>query len=126
MAKSIERSHRSARSFTRPDGAPNRLQLTAEDIEDYISLGALGIGLPRQQIEEMAEMAMDAFAMDDQQGLITTASITTPVQFLQTWLPGFVRTITAARKIDTLIGLTTVGSWEDEEVVQGVLKPIGN
>lgn len=126
MPKSIERSHQSARSFMRANGAPNRLQLTEEDVADYMSLGAIGIGLPRHQIEEMAEMAMDAFAMDDQQGLITTASITTPVQFLQTWLPGFVRTITAARKIDTLIGITTVGSWEDEEVVQGVLEPIGN
>jgi len=126
MPKSIERSYQSARSFTRANGDANRLNLTAEDVEDYLSLSAIGIGLPRQQIAEMAEAAMDAFAMDDQQGLLTTASITTPVQFLQTWLPGFVRTITAARKIDILIGLTTVGSWEDEEVVQGVLEPVGS
>jgi len=100
-------------------------ELTAEDVADYLALSDIGIGLPRGQIEEMAEAAMDAFAMDDQQGLLTTASITTPVQFLQTWLPGFVRTITAARKIDVLIGITTVGNWEDEEVVQGVLEPVG-
>jgi len=47
------------------------------------------------------------------------------VQCLQSWLPGFVRVITAARKIDTLIGITTAGKWDDEEVIQGVLEPLG-
>jgi hypothetical protein len=49
----------------------------------------------------------------------------TPIQFLQTWLPGFVRTMTQARKIDELIGLSIVGNWEDEEVVQGIIEPTG-
>jgi hypothetical protein len=65
-------------------------------------------------------------AMDDTQGLVTTASISNPIQFLQSWLPGFVRVITGARKIDTLIGLTTAGKWDDEEVIQGVLEPLGD
>ncbi|WP_207993715.1 hypothetical protein [Yersinia pseudotuberculosis] len=34
--------------------------------------------------------------------------------------------ITAARKIDELIGIATVGVWEDEEIVQGMLEPIGS
>lgn len=97
------------------------MAMSEDDVEQYMALGALGIGLPAAKVAQMAEF----FAMDDQQGLITTASIATPVQFLQTWLPGFVKTITAARKIDTLIGMTTVGNWEDEEVVQGVLEPVG-
>ncbi|USN16335.1 major capsid protein [Luteibacter phage vB_LflM-Pluto] len=53
----------------------------------------------------------------------TTPSIPTPIQFLQTWLPGFVKIMTAARKIDDLIGIKTVGSWEDQEIVQGVVEP---
>lgn len=53
----------------------------------------------------------------------TAASIPTPIQFLQTWLPGFVKIITAARKIDDAIGIKTVGSWEDAEIVQGVVEP---
>jgi hypothetical protein len=53
----------------------------------------------------------------------TTPSIPTPLQFLQTWLPGFVKVITAARKIDTAIGIKTVGSWEDAEIVQGIVEP---
>lgn len=66
-----------------------------------------------------------AAAMDDQQGGILSGGIAVPVQFLQSWLPGFVRTVTAARKIDELIGMSTVGNWHDEEIVQGVLEPIG-
>jgi hypothetical protein len=54
---------------------------------------------------------------------ITTPSIPTPLQFLQTWLPGFVKVMTAARKIDDIIGIKTVGSWEDQEIVQGMVEP---
>lgn len=71
------------------------------------------------------KMLAGAMAMDDLQGLTTTASISTPIQFLQNWLPGFVNIITAARKIDDLVGITVAGAWEDEEVVQGVLEQTG-
>jgi hypothetical protein len=54
---------------------------------------------------------------------ITQASVPTPLQFLQTWLPGFVKVMTAARKIDDIIGIKTVGSWEDQEIVQGIVEP---
>lgn len=54
---------------------------------------------------------------------MTTASVPTPIQFLQAWLPGFVKILTAARKIDDLIGIKTVGSWEDAEIVQGIVEP---
>lgn len=54
---------------------------------------------------------------------VTTPSIPTPIQFLQNWLPGFVKVLTAARKIDEIIGIQTVGSWEDEEIVQGIVEP---
>lgn len=56
---------------------------------------------------------------------VTTPSIPTPIQFLQNWLPGFVKVITSARKIDEVLGLQTVGSWEDEEIVQGIVEPAG-
>lgn len=95
--------------------------MDAADAADYAALAQLGIGFGADQIAQMAQ----AWAMDDQQGGVTTASIATPVQFLQTWMPGFVRVITAARKIDELVGVQTIGSWEDEEVVQGIMEPIG-
>lgn len=55
----------------------------------------------------------------------TTASMPTPIQFLQSFLPGFVKVMTAARKIDDAIGIKTVGSWEDQEIVQGMVEPAG-
>lgn len=55
--------------------------------------------------------------------MATTPSLPTPIQFLQTWLPGFVKVMTAARKIDDIIGIKTVGSWEDAEIVQGIVEP---
>lgn len=56
-------------------------------------------------------------------GMSTAPSVATPVQFLQTWLPGFVNLITAVRTIDDLVGIKTVGSWEDQEIVQGASEP---
>jgi hypothetical protein len=53
----------------------------------------------------------------------TAASVPTPVQFLQTWLPGFIKVMTSARKIDDIIGVKTIGSWEDQEIVQGIVEP---
>lgn len=64
-------------------------------------------------------------AMDDLTGTITTPSVAVPLQFLQTWLPGFVEIVTAARNIDDLVGIMTAGSWEDDEVVQGTLEQTG-
>lgn len=99
-----------------------RLSLTKEQIErEFGNLHLLGIGLDARTVEQM----IDGIGFDAVEPLVTTASISTPVQFLQNWLPGFVYVITAARKIDDLVGITTSGSWDDEEVVQGVLELTG-
>lgn len=89
--------------------------------DSYRDLPLIGICGLDQNLNKMIE----GIGIDAIQGLVTTASITTPIQFLQTWLPGFVNVITAARKIDELIGISTVGYWEDEEVVQGVMEQTG-
>lgn len=112
--KSIEKSYIGPRQV-------GSVAMTADDVADYAALSQIGINLPREQVKRMAQ-----WAMDDQQGDVTVPSETTPVQFLQNWLPGFVKVITAARKADELMGITTTGSWEDEEIVQGILEPIGN
>ena len=124
-APTPEKSHLSGRQME--SLRDNPVQMTAQDCADpslLKSLENIGIGYAPQHIQTMASSM--GFAMDDQQVLITQASETTPVQFLQNWLPGNVRTITAARKIDELVGMTTSGSWEDEQIVQGMLEPIGN
>lgn len=87
----------------------------------YNALASIGIGLDSNWIEKAS-----SWAMDDAQGGVFTASIGTPVQFLQAWLPGFVRAVFAVRKIDELIGISTVGNWHDEEVVQGMIENMGD
>lgn len=119
MNRTLERSYIAPRDVRPLALTPT--QAEAMDMADVQALADIGIGLPNRLVREMAQ----AFAADDQQGLITTASVTTPIQFLQQWLPGFVRTITAPRLIDELVGIQTAGSWEDEEVVQGILEPSG-
>ena len=68
----------------------------------------------------------NSYAMDAAIPTITTPSVTTPLQFLQHFLPKPVRIVTAARKIDTLIGRNIVGAWEDEEIVTKVVENTGS
>lgn len=98
--------------------------MTMDDVADLRQLGIMGL-TPRRVAEMIAHMGVDGMAMDDLQGLVTTASISNPVQFLQSWLPGLVRILTVARKADDLMPVVTAGNWEDEEVIQGVLEPLG-
>ena len=95
-------------------------------------LEKIGVGFRRGALEgmysafqEAPEMLVGQAGMDTLLGTLTTASLATPVQFLQEWLPGFVFVITQVRMIDELVGITTQGSWEDEEIVQGILEHIG-
>jgi hypothetical protein len=103
-----------------PPARVKPLVMAAAQCADYAALSALGLGFRPQDMAAMSDWAMDSL-----QPSVTVGSLETPVQFLQQWLPGFVRVMTAARKIDELIGITTTGSWEDEEIVQGILEPLG-
>lgn len=97
------------------------------------TLKALGIGFAPGVVEDMMHAnrrqshlfgtAMDA---NNTQNPVTTASLNVPLQFLQNWLPGFVAIATAARKADELLGMDTVGTWEDEQIVQQVLELSGS
>lgn len=99
------------------------LKIAKQDVSSYQDLARLGICLNAADVNSMTKFAhsMDADLLPP----LTTASITTPVQFLQAWLPGFVEIITTARKIDVLVGITTQGRWEDEEIVQGLMEYVG-
>lgn len=82
-------------------------------------LRALGFGVASNKI------AMDmaaAYAADSVQSGVTTPSIPNAIQFLQEWLPGQVHIMTAKRAIDNLIGISTVGDFADDQVVQEVLE----
>ena len=95
--------------------------------ERYQDLAKYGICFDHDDVQKMVRYSRTPQGLDAALTTpLTTASITTPIQFLQAWLPGFVEIITAARRIDSLVGMVTQGSWEDEEVVQGVLEKTGN
>lgn len=96
--------------------------MTADQAGDYEDLRTLGIVFDDRNLAAMA-VALDANVLTPTIGAGTIAA---PVQFLQNWLPGLVRTITAARRIDEIIGMTVGGDWSDEEVVQQVLEPTGS
>ena len=133
MRQALELSHIAARNV-KPVKCMDEAQKKAI-CEQYQELKRYGISLDDKDVGKMfdhfrADVGNDASYMSGMDANLTTplttASITTPVQFLQAWLPGFVEIITAARRIDMLVGITTQGSWEDEEIVQGVLEKTGN
>lgn len=102
--------------------ARNVRQLPVSLVRDNIKEAMdMGFGFKQGVLQEM----MQAYAMDSVQSNVTTPSIPNPIQFLQNWLPGQVYVMTAAREIDNLIGITTQGAFEDEQIVQSVLESTG-
>lgn len=111
------------RSFAAREGRGITITEVTDAALDH--LAGIGLNFQRGTVRNMVEALIGDAADNTPLVTLTTQSIPTPIQFLQNWLPGFVRVITAARKIDLLVGMNTVGAWEDEEVVQGVLEPVG-
>lgn len=109
-----------------------RLQISKDQITHAAvhALQSMGIGfdagIVRRMVQGLGLDSMGNVGFDSLQPTMNPGTIPTPIQFLQEWLPGFVNMITAARKIDDLVGITTAGDWEDEQVVQGVLEPTGS
>lgn len=87
---------------------------TKLSIQDAEILRQLGFSANRNAIFDAAPVA-----------LTTTASISNPVQFLQTFLPGVVRIFQAPLKLEETIGFTQAGFWEDSEIVQRVMEWTG-
>lgn len=84
-------------------------------------MAELGIGMDGAVEQQLYQYAMDTNLVAP----LTTASISTPIQFLQHWLPGIIEVITAARKIDDLVGISMNGSWHQEEIVQQIIEYTG-
>lgn len=81
---------------------------------DY--LRRLGIGM-----DSSVANSMDAIAQP-----LSTPSLGAAAQFLQVFMPGFVAVAMQPRKIDELIGMSTIGEWHMEEIVQGFVEQAGN
>lgn len=94
------------------------------NFEKFRDLQRIGIGFDERDLSKMAKAL---YAADSAlTAPLTVPTITTPVQFLQAWLPGFVEVVTAARRIDEMVGIVTQGNWEDEQIVQGLMEQTGN
>lgn len=71
-----------------------------------------------QALAALPQLAKIGIGMDSALVGPAGGNLGTPAQFLQNWLPGIVRQVTKIRNADALMGVQTVGSWEDEEVIQ--------
>lgn len=99
------------------------LAIAQDQAGDYRALAALGIDFAERDVRDMAEaFGFDANVLTP---TIGAGTIATPAQFLQNWLPGLVRTVTTARVIDELVGISVGGEWSDEEVIQQGVEPTG-
>lgn len=97
------------------------------------TLKALGIGFEPGVLDDMmnaarrygADFGIAQDANNIQQPL-TTSSLNVPLQFLQNWLPGFVGMTTTPLLIDDIIGLVSIGTWDDEQIIQQILELSGS
>jgi len=109
--------------------AMDAAEVSAIQLGTLQDLRVFGLDISPRDVRDMIRHSgLDSvgFAMDDTTPLVSTATISNPVQFLQSWLPGLVRVLTQARRADDLIGIQTVGRWEDEEIIQGMIEPTGD
>lgn len=85
------------------------------------TLNNLGVSFDEKALKEMQSF----YGMDAAVAGVTTPTVTTPIQFLQYWIPNFIEVVTAAREIEAIAGLDIMGNWHDESVVQGILEKTG-
>lgn len=88
-------------------------------------LAMLGVSMDSALMPEVKTHFGVSYGMDGVP-LQTTATITNPVQFFQYWAPEAVEIVTAARKIDDIVGRTIAGFFEDEEIVTTIMERTGS
>ena len=115
------------KSEIRLDLAPDKVRKFSLDNQNYkvtpADLSALGVSMDSALMPDVKQYFN--IAMDAAPALQTTATITNPVQFFQYWAPEAVEIVTAARKIDDILGRTIAGSFEDEEIVTTIMEKTG-
>ena len=84
------------------------------------TLSSLGINFDERALKDMMNYAQDALPNTQ-----TAQSVTTPIQFLQHWMPETIEVLTQARTADELLGREIAGSWEDEEIVMTIKERVG-
>lgn len=117
------------KTILRKEFAPGRMG--GFDFNDYSGMKVTANDLSKFGVGMDAALMSDikrhfSVGMDAAPALQTTATITNPVQFFQYWAPEAVEYITAARKIDDIVGRDIEGSFEDEEIVTRVMERTGS
>lgn len=105
-----------------------KLSIPAEKVRAYAmdsdttltTLSNLGVNATERAMREFM-----AYAQDAEPALVTTPTASTPVQFLQHFLPDAIRVVTQARVADRLFGREIAGTWSQEEIVATVIEHIG-
>lgn len=105
-----------------------KLSIPAQRVKAYamdsdttmVTLSNLGVNATDSAMREFMQYAQDAAP-----STITSPSASTPVQFLQHWLPEAIKVVTKARVADRLLGREIAGSWAQEEIVATVIEHIG-
>ena len=99
-----------------------RYNVSTKDLE------MLGVSMDSAIMPDVKKYFGVSYGMDagDIVPLQTTATITNPVQFFQYWAPEAVEIVTAARKIDDIVGRTIAGSFEDEQIVTTIMERTGS
>ena len=92
----------------------------------FETLRKFGISFDELAFEGVKNLYKEATGQDAAPDMITTASIPTPIQFLQWINPKVVTMLTTKRDIDELVGYTKAGDWSDEEIVQGIIELLGS
>lgn len=109
---------------TRSYIGPRQVRQVVISPEEIRQHGVSGLGLDNIGVGiNNATMGRVVAAMDE---AVTAPTSATLLQFAQAWLPGTIRILTTARKVDTLIGIRTAGSWEMESIVQKVMEHLGS
>lgn len=95
------------------------------DIEVFDNMG-IGMSESAKAMIESKSLPSFSFAFDAAPAMQTTATVATPVQFLQWWSPKVIKTLFAKRMADEIFGITNAGAWEDMEVVVPEIETLGD
>lgn len=121
IQESKQHGYVSGRKFGEIAKKLNAIFATDEGVASYEELKKIGVDLEKGAWSSinLLNSVMDQYPINPMQPNLTTPSISVPVQFLQTFLPGFVNDLTWARRIDEFIGMNVSGSFEEAQIVQG-------
>ena len=116
-------------NITKVDIRFNPAQLrgyTMDNDTTFETLKKFGITYDALAFEGIKNLYKLVTGQDEAPDMITSASIPTPIQFLQWINPKVVTMLTTKKDIDELVGYTKAGDWSDEEVVQGIVELLGS